>query len=254
MRLCLRRIVRSILDPKDLRRQFDTILRIEGRYGWRSTFFVLEGARWSRRGSRYSLGDLRIRELGRMLIDAGCELGVHGGWFDLNDAAGYRRSADRVAEAFGMRPVGIRNHFLRFTGHATWNAQCSAGFEYDATFGWNDRLGPREGMLLPFEPELDPEDGRRRFVVLPLGIMDTTLFRHLGLRGEAALAAAVAVVDQTVQAGGLLTLLWHNNFFDEPEYREWQEVYEEILAYVATQNPWCATGAEIASYWRGQSR
>ena len=251
-RMCLRRVSRSVFTPKVLIRPFEAILRIEGQYGWRSTFFFLEGARWSRYGARYSLKDRRVRDLGRVLLDAGCELGVHGGWYDLDDADGYRRSADGVDEAFGVRPVGIRNHFLRFSGASTWRAQQSAGFEYDATFGWNDRLGPREGRLLPFEPELGPGSEARRFVVLPLGVMDTTLFRHLGLRREAALAAAVEVVDRTAQARGLLTLLWHNNFFDEPEYRDWQEVYEKLLAYVASQKPWCATGAEIADFWRNR--
>lgn len=252
-RLCLRRVIRSVFTPKDLLRQFEAILRAEGRYGWRSTFFFLEGARWSRYGARYSLGDRRVRDLGHVLLDAGCELGVHGGWHDLDNADGYRRSADGVDEAFGVRPVGIRNHFLRFSGEATWRAQRLAGFGYDATFGWNDRLGPREGRMLPFEPEIGPGSEGQRFVVLPLSVMDTTLFRYLGLRGEAALAAAVEVVDRTAQAGGLLTLLWHNNYFDEPEYRDWQEVYEKLLAYVAIHKPWCATGAEIADFWRNRA-
>ena len=251
---CARRIVRSTFSPKDPRPQFDAILRIERTHGWRSTFFFLEGARWSRYGARYSLGDRCVRDIGKMLLGAGCEIGVHGGWHDLDDAAGYRRSADRVTEAFGIRPVGIRNHYLRFSGEATWRAQREAGFEYDATFGYNDRLGQREERMLPFEPWVGPGRLAETFVVLPLAIMDTTLFRHDGLRGGEAVRAAVEVVERTARAGGLLSLLWHNNFFDETEYREWQVVYERLLAYIEKEKPWCATGAEIASFWRGRGR
>lgn len=250
---CVRRIGRSIFRPKAPAAQVERVLEIEARYGWRSTWFFLEGRTAARYGARYEPEERPIREIARRLVDSGCEIGVHGSYYDFNDPEGYARSASRLRAAFGTRPVGIRNHYLRLSGEATWKAQRSAGFEYDATFGWNDQLGPREGRMLPFEPEIGPGSEGRRFVVLPLSVMDTTLFRHLGLRGEAALAAAVEVVDRTAQAGGLLTLLWHNNFFDEPEYRDWQEVYEKLLAYVANQEPWCATGAEIADFWRSRA-
>jgi hypothetical protein len=51
----------------------------------------------------------------------------------------------------------------------------------------------------------------------------------------------------------LVTLLWHNDCFNEPEYREWQWTYEQLLSRLAARRPWCATGAEIAAWWRKQS-
>lgn len=247
---CARRIARSLFNPKDLRRQFESILRIEEAHGWRSTFFFLEGARWSPYGARYSLEDQRVRDLGSTLLGAGCEIGVHGGWYDLDDAEGYRRSADRGENAFGVRPTGIRNHFLRFTGVATWKAQREAGFEYDSTWGWTDRIGHRDGRMHPFEP-VDPESEKSLgLVVLPLSVMDTALFRGGRLAGAAAVEAVVSVALETARAGGLLTLLWHNNYFDEPEYSGWQETYREVLRRLAELRPWCATGSEIVSWWR----
>jgi hypothetical protein len=47
-----------------------------------------------------------------------------------------------------------------------------------------------------------------------------------------------------------VSLLWHNNYFNEPEYAEWQWTYERLLERLAAQNPWCAPGAEIAAWWR----
>lgn len=249
----LRRIGRSVFKPKGPAGQFERILRIEAAFGWRSTFFFLEGARWSRYGARYRLGDPRVVEIARMILAAGGEIGVHGGWHDLDDAAGYARSARRVAEAFGEAPVGIRNHFLRMTGEKTWKAQREAGFSYDATFGWSREIGHREGRTHPFFPFPEERGERPDFVVLPLTIMDGALFRCLGLGREEALKAAIRVADQTAAAGGLLSLLWHNNYFEEPEYEEWEEVYERLLAHLAGLKPWCATGAEIAGYWRSNA-
>ena len=83
--------------------------------------------------------------------------------------------------------------------------------------------------------------------------MDVTLFRNLGLAGEAALEAAWRAIEPVAQAGGLVTLLWHNNYFNEPEYRDWQWTYEQLLERLAALKPWCAPGAEIERWWRANA-
>jgi len=247
-RACGRRILRSLLHPKDWQGQFENILSLEAAHGWRSTFFFLDGHRGSRYGARYDLEDPRIRELAARLRRAGCEIGVHGGWYDYEDADALRRSAERVERAFGVRPVGIRNHYLRLSVPGTWNVQARAGFRYDSTFGSSDRVGFRDGRRVPFQPE-DPETGHPMGIwVLPLAAMDTALFRCMGLRKAEALASLRELLQETERHGGLLSLLWHNNYFDEPEYAEWEETYEEFLAILAERRPWCATGAEICDW------
>ena len=249
---CWRRMGRSLLHPKGWRRQFERILTIESAYGWRSTFFFLEGNRWSRYGARYALEDPPIRELAALLINADCEIGVHGGYHDFNRAAGYRRSSERLESAFGIKPVGIRNHFLKFSYPETWQAQAEGGFLYDATFGMSDRPGFRDELMQPFIPE-NPQSGAPiDIVVLPLTVMDFTLFQTLGLGQEEALDALDSLLEQAKDAGGLLSLLWHNNYFDEPEYRIWEEVYAEFLRRISTCKPYCGTGAEIARWWRSR--
>jgi len=184
-----------------------------------------------------------------MIRASGGEIGVHGGYHDFNDAAGYRRSADRIEAAFGVRASGIRNHMLRHEGLRTWEAQERAGFIYDASFGLNDRAGFRDGRMFPFLP-CDSLTGKSLGIVaLPLAVMDGAMFRSMRLRKEGALAVLRGLLDEAERAGGLLSVLWHNNYFDEPEYAEWEETYEAFLALAAERRPWCATGAEIAAHW-----
>lgn len=245
--LALRRVARALAAPKPAEKDFATILEIEARHGFRSTFFVLHDPYWSRNGPRYRLSCPEIRRIADLVRGAGCEIGLHGGVLRLDRADGYRESREALRAALGVEPVGIRNHLLRFSGADTWAAQEAAGFRYDATFGYADRLGPREGRIAPFVPE------GRTILELPLTVMDVTLFRNLGLAGEAALAAAWQAIEPVAQAGGLVTLLWHNNYFNEPEYRDWQWVYEQLLERLAALKPWCATGAEIDRHWRAAS-
>ena len=251
--LALRRVARALFTPKPAEKDFETILAIEAHYGFRSTFFVLHDPYWSRHGPRYRLTCPEIRRIAQIIRAAGCEIGVHGGVLRFNQARGYRESREALRKALGVEAVGIRNHLLRFSGAETWAAQEAAGFRYDASFGYSDRLGPREGRMAPFFPDQSKTGDNRGILELPLTVMDVTLFRNLGLEGEAALAAAWSAIEPVVQGGGLVSLLWHNNYFNEPEYRDWQWVYEQLLDRLAALNPWCGTGAEIDRWWRSKA-
>jgi hypothetical protein len=229
------------------------LVELEARYGFRSTFFLLHDRYWARHGSRYSFGCTGIRDVAKTILAAGSELGVHGGYYQFNNAALYRESIEAVVRHFGVRPCGIRNHLLRFSGADTWLAQSEAGFAYDATYGWPHQLGPRDGSPLPFFARDDARQRNLDLLELPLTVMDTTLFRYLRLAGSDALDTAWDAVAKAAAAGGLVSLLWHNNYFNEPEYRDWQIVYETLLSRLALLKPWCATGAEINHWWRARS-
>ncbi|MFV1995765.1 MAG: hypothetical protein ACC661_10040, partial [Verrucomicrobiales bacterium] len=132
----------------------------------------------------------------------------------------------------------------------TWRAQLEAGFSYDASFGFTDRAGVRDGRFHPFFVSVGGRGPAADFVVLPLTIMDTVLFRRLRLSQADALELCKTIVLEVESCGGLLSLLWHNDCFNDPEYTEWQDVYCELLSWLAVRRPWNATGEEIASWWR----
>lgn len=245
--LALRRLGRILFSPKPAERDFQTILDIEARHGFRSTFFVLHDPYWSRHGPRYRLHCPELRRIAAQIRGAGGEIGLHGGYLRFNRAEAYRESRDALRAALGVDAVGIRNHYLRFSGTDTWAAQEAAGFNYDATFGCADRLGPRDGKTHPFYP------AGRNILELPLTVMDVVLFRSLRLSGEVALETAWRAIEPIIQAGGMVSLLWHNNYFNDPEYREWQWTYERLLERLAALAPWCATGAEIHDWWRARA-
>lgn len=248
--LAARRIGRALVHPKSARHDFDTILELESRYGFRSTFFVLDDRYWARYGARYRITAPELLTISQAIVAAGCEIGVHGSYYGFNDPAAYRRSREAIASAVNVKPVGVRNHHLRFSGLETWQAQAEAGFSYDATFGNNHSLGPKDGGCRPFWAVRPGPGGEGGLVELPLTLMDAVLFRHCGLECEEALEAAWGAITGVIDAGGLVTLLWHNNFFEEPEYWDWQWVYEQLLARLAALRPWNATGVEIANWWR----
>lgn len=248
-RQAFQRILRALFNPRPVGWDVRRVLEIESHFGFTSTFYILHDPYGSRHGPRYTLQCKGIHQIVENVKNAGGEIGVHGGYYRFNNADAYRESLDMIEKEFGVSCAGIRNHYLRFSFPDTWRAQEAAGFFYDATFGHADRLGPRDGRQFPFRP-VDPESGRElNLTVLPLTVMDTTLFRYLNLDRHQALDAAWEAIQPVIDAGGLVSLLWHNNFFAEPEYEDWEWVYMQLLERLALLNPWCATGAEIAKWW-----
>jgi hypothetical protein len=252
-RLVCRQAARPFFNAKPSRRDFEALIALEGGHGFRSTCFLHPQFHLARRGGRHALNGELIQFVTRMIQDAGGELGVHGGYHHSNSAARYRASIEAIESNFGVRPCGIRNHLPSFSYPGTWRAQAEAGFAYDASYGLAGELGPRGGWPFPFQT-CDATAGRLLDLYeLPITVMDVTLFHHLELGGEAALGKAWEVVRGVIGAGGLVSLLWHNNHFNESEYRDRQRVYEELLLRLAPLKPWCATGEEINTWARARA-
>ena len=115
--LALRRVARALVAPNPAEKDFGTILEIEARHGFRSTFFVLHDPYWSRHGPRYRLTCPELRRIADLVRGAGCEIGLHGGYLRFNQAAFVSRGD---------------NHDVDFT---------------DPQF-WDKILGPRMGEKL----------------------------------------------------------------------------------------------------------
>ena len=247
---CLKRIARPILRPIDPMQQFETMREIERAHGWHSTFFLLEDRYWARKGGRFRWDDPAFQRISAFLIHEGCELGIHGSAYLHDDPTWWKESQERFAGLYGRSAQGARNHYLTLRVPATWLSQRRAGITYDSTFGYADKLGAPAGFCFPFAL-VDQHDGDQQvpLIELPVTIMDQTVFRYAALRGEDALAACVGAVETVRQLGGLVTLLWHNNFFAEEEYVEWQDVYVRLLEAMGPDRPWVACGRDIARWW-----
>ena len=247
---CIRRIIRPIVRPVDPFDQFASIRQIEGKHGWCSSFFLLEDKYWARMGGRFKWTDPKFMRISRFLLDEGCELGIHGSAYSHDDPQWWHDISSRFYSLYGEAPVGARNHYLKLSVPQTWQSQASAGLLYDSTYGLPDRIGAPNGLCFPFRVPLSQNQQQQNGLIeLPMSVMDQTLFRYMNLDGDSAFSAASRELSKIIEVGGLAVLLWHNNFFNEPEYREWEETYERLLDWLAPQNPWVACGRDIAAWW-----
>lgn len=209
------------------------VLEIEKRYGVRSTFFFVPFPKQpghtpegnpapNNRAVHYNLNE--YQGLLQQLEREGWEVGVHG-----IDA--YLDPASAKAEFEALRKLlpeknrlGIRMHWLYHRGDETWEILDEVGYTYDASFGWNDRVGFPRGRYRPFRPEC-----AKNLVVLPLNIQDGALLGEwrLFLGNEEAWHQVEQILGEASKQGAVVSVLWHNNSFVAPRYWGW--LYERII-------------------------
>lgn len=207
------------------------MLDIERGYGVRSTLFFIPYARRaghkldgnvapSNRCAYYELSD--YKDLLVQLEDEGWEIGVHGidAYRSLEDAQEEIQSIKAILPK--KKKIGIRMHWLYHKGKDSWKILDSAGYYYDASVGWNDRIGYPESIYRPFKPE-----GVGNLIVLPTNIQDTALFSRPDLTMDKVWSKVENVLNEALQKKAVVTVLWHNNSF--VAYRHWTEIYRRII-------------------------
>jgi peptidoglycan/xylan/chitin deacetylase (PgdA/CDA1 family) len=120
-----------------------------------------------------------------------------------------------LEDIIGKKIVGYRNQYLKFKIPDTWEMLSEAGFKYDTTFGYADCAGFRNGMCHPFKP-FNLNTGKEIDILeIPLVIMDCTLLRdYMRLDFERAWKLTKLLINRVEQYNGVITILWHNNFYD----------------------------------------
>ena len=194
-----------------------------------------------------------VADLMRLLVERGRDVGLHGSYLSHLSADDLKAERTQIESASGAKAGGTRQHFLRFDVARTFAAQEAAGFDHDSTLGYNEALGFRAGIAAPFHPWDASARAPHRLLELPLTVMDGTLFRTLGLSGEAAAAKVIAHLEAVERVAGLAVLLWHPNSADGSHYPGWWTAWEAALDHLESRGSFVAHGRAIAERWRSRA-
>ena len=217
---------------------FKKIMDLEEEYGAISTFFIM-GLEEGDQDFNYRAEDIS-QEL-NCIMDRGWEVGLHGGHEAYQDLRALKRQKANLERSLGKDVVGYRNHFLRFKVPDTWELLEKAGFKYDATFGYSDCIGFRNGMCHPFKP-YDLRASREIDILeIPLVVMDGTLDQYMRLDEGKAWDVTRRLIDTVELYHGVFTLLWHNTYIEG----ERLSFFEKILRYCREKGAWMTSGENI---------
>ena len=208
----------------------DQVVQSESTAGVTSVFHIFPGSPRRRLfDPRYEPSDPRVADRLRMLLDCGCEVGLHPGFNDYASTNALLRGAHVLADVLGSRPYRIRQHWLRFSFQKTWAAQDAAGFRVDSTLGFNDRPGFRAAAALRFPPLIDARRSES-LQEIPLVLMDSHLHDYLDLDVDGVIAEADRWIDEIIAVGGEASVNWHQRVLhsDYGWGESWRHVLERV--------------------------
>lgn len=222
---------------------FRDIMNLEEKYGAKSTFYFMS----LEKGDidfNYSAEDLS-QEMGD-ISDRGFEVGLHGGHKAFDSLEVLHREKNLLEKAMGKKVIGYRNHFLRFKVPDTWELLKEAGFKYDATLGYADCLGFRNGMCHPFKPFNLKSNKEIDIIEIPLVLMDGTMdATYMRLDAQTAWRLTKGLIDTAQKYQGMITILWHNTYM----VGERLKFYEKILDYGNEKDAWMTSAEDIYKFW-----
>jgi len=239
-------------------RRFREIRDLEARYGAVSTFNV-----YARPGGFSLRGLVRdpwydVKTSGSLQTDlaeiaaGGGEIALHGSYDSYRDRELLTRERGELEKAAKTRIIGGRQHFLRLSVPETWIVQEQAGLRYDATFGFRDLAGFRNGAAFPFQP-FDFECNRPIDLwEIPLVLMDGVLFDR-DFSGESEVwPRAEEVLETLKECRGAASICWHQRVFCDRDFPGWGDLYERILRWIRDRDGWMGTCRDLVEHWENR--
>jgi hypothetical protein len=234
------------------------VLDAEQRYGVTSTWFMLCGTPTA---ATFRAGDLTYRPespAARRIMTAvgagGHELGLHGSFATGDAADAFEEQRVRLRALSSAPALGVRQHYLRMRPGATQRWMASAGFAYDATYGFPDRNAFRLGVV-DVVPAWDAAAQRSLPLdEVPLVWMDRAQSKYQGIEDPGQwIADAMALADVCRRAEGLWVGLWHPNLTAALGFPGAPAAFERLVAALAAERPYTAPLHRITE-WRSLRR
>jgi peptidoglycan/xylan/chitin deacetylase (PgdA/CDA1 family) len=213
----------------------DKIMALEKQYGFRSTFYWLVYK--DKDNADYLINSTPVKAQLKQIEDQGFEIGLHK---SLRNTS-FKEELN-LLDTFG--PIeGQRYHFLRFNLPAAWNELENAGLKLDTSLGFPDDFGFRNNYGLPFMPFNLKENRVYDLIEVPMNIMDGNFF----YQGKTIAQAEKELIDwlDKNKEGTVITINFHNNFFDDMLYSGYDKLYISLLKYFKEEGLACVTQKDL---------
>jgi hypothetical protein len=171
------------------------------------------------RDSGYDPRHSKVRQIVNWLDAIGAESGVHPGYNTFRSPEKLRREVAILRETLGDRPLGGRQHYLRWCPDS-WIDWENCGLAYDSSVAFAEQIGFKAGTCVPYQPWLFPLNRQADLIEIPLLVMDRTLLAYMRLNKDQAIHRVNQIIERCRVVGGVFTILWHNDAFLNPFYRD----------------------------------
>jgi hypothetical protein len=200
----------------------------------------------------YHRKSAEITSMIRRIMEKGGEIALHGSRNSHVDSNELKQQLNFFESRLGFKFNGVRHHYLMFRHDTTFQAEADAGLLYDATLGFPDKPGFRNGMASPFFPFPISHDAGK-LVEIPLHFMDG-VFLHANEGSEAAKRKILEAYLYAKAAGGMFSLLVHPGMMDESEIPELSHFYHSFIPRCRLDRAHSMTAVELAHWWTAREK
>jgi hypothetical protein len=252
-----RSLVRNTIRRHDDLELFRDVIRYESDLGFRSTFMFASRNRYSEYGDShdvaYDISCRKMRPLFEFIQSSGFEIGLHSSYNAREDASRFLSERQRLEELTGATVAGQRHHFWHTSrlAEATLRQHEEAGFTYDSSIAFNDHLGFRRNVALPYYPWLPERNAAVTVMELPVFCMDGNVFSRPGQTGADQADRICALAKTLKRYRGVGVVDWHSDTSnpETPGYRAWGACYFAVLrAFADDSSLWVANLGELATW------
>ena len=235
---------------------FDEVVAAEAERGLRSTFLFAVMPAYGSYGSTndvlYDAAWPHLRRAMRTLRGAGLELGLHASYHAYRKPGRFVAEKERLEELSETPVRGLRHHFWQIgpDAGATLRAHEAAGFAYDSSIAFNDAVGLRRGIALPYRPWDAAQERPLRTWQLPVVALDSAACATMP-SVEEGVERTWSALEEIIAVGGAAVLDWHVRCSvpANDRYRDWGQVYLALLDRLAERTDvWTAPLGEIADW------
>ena len=205
------------------------MIDLERQFGFRSTSYFLTG-----RGGRFGArsGTIAAQAAIRKL-PVGWEAGVNYNYHTVGSDDVMREEILNVKTATGEDVIAGRAHYLRFDPVTDPVFLERNGIRFDESIGWSTQLAYRPGIAGPFAPFDLARNRPLNLLAMPLVSMEAAILAQ----GEETFRSMWSHLQAV---GGLMSVLVHPGAYSNPEFPEYDGLYERILsrAYAHGARSW----------------
>ncbi len=223
---------------KDPYNTFNSFIEWEKKYGFKSVFLFIAGGSHPL-DKAYSIKSKCVQKTIKNIRSHNFKIGLHGSYSSGDNPGLLKKETNILKKILGYEEElkYIRQHYLKIKIPETWQAQESAGFNYDLSLACASKTGFRAGICHPFNP-IDLRSEQKPFAIkeIPLNIMDATLRFYEKLTPESALEKISKTAQTVKKYGGVLSILWHNTSIDPDEWKGWEHIYPQVLRMLSEMN------------------
>ena len=217
--------VRKQKDPYDT---YDYLMDLSESIGQKSHFFFMAGGLTSF-DNRYDIEEKYSRELMTHIDRRGHIIGIHPSYDAYNNPVQFKREVDLLRKLSPQKLYCGRQHYLRFEVPTTWQLWEDNGLEWEATLSYADKEGFRCGVCYPF-PVFNVEKRKSlELVERPLVVMDGSYMHYQKASPEDMIREISQLVAKIKKYNGEFVFLWHNSAFNNLIYKEYAQVYEQVI-------------------------